>query len=333
MNRTLKTLRNGWERVDMGKVIAVVNQKGGVGKTTTTVNLAASLSLADQKVLLIDFDPQGNASSGVGVSPNMDENLHTIYHALMGELKLSEVIVQTGIDHLDLAPANPHLAGAEIELVGSFAREGKLKAALAEVKHRYDYIFIDCPPTLGLLTVNALTAADSVLVPLQAEYFALEGLGQLMNTIGLIRQSVNQSLEIEGIVLTMFNSQVKLSHEIEKEVRTHFAEQVFKTVIPRNIKLSECSSFGKPIVLYDVNSKGCIAYLDLAREMMTKTQNAKVGSSESVTMNGSLRSASEASVVEKISETNDVENAGLKTDSAIQENTFKPSRPLPDVGA
>ncbi len=254
----------------MGKVVAIVNQKGGVGKTTTTVNLAASLSLADKKVLLIDFDPQGNASSGVGVSPKMDDSFLTIYHALLGEVSLSSTIRKTEIDHLDLAPANSHLTGAEIELVGAFARESKLKNILHEVRHQYDYIFIDCPPTLGLLTVNALTAADSVLVPLQAEYFALEGLSQLMNTIDLIKQSVNQQLAIEGIVLTMFNGQLKLSHEIESEVRAHFGEKVFNTVIPRNIKLSECTSFGKPIVLYDVNSKGCVAYLDLAREILNR---------------------------------------------------------------
>ncbi len=254
----------------LGKIIAIVNQKGGVGKTTTTVNLAASLATADQKVLVVDFDPQGNASSSLGAQPSMDADYLTIYNAISGQCEISKTIRSTELDHLDVVPANSHLTGAEIELVGAFARETKLKFLLAEVKAKYDYILIDCPPTLGLLTVNALTAADSVLIPLQAEYFALEGLSQLMTTVGLVRQSVNPQLEIEGILLTMFNNQLKLSLEVEKEVRTHFSDKVFNTMIPRNIKLSECTSFGKPVILYDVNSKGAVAYLDLARELLQK---------------------------------------------------------------
>ncbi|MCM2323141.1 MAG: AAA family ATPase [Oligoflexia bacterium] len=259
----------------MGKIIAIANQKGGVGKTTTTVNLAASLAVADRKTLVIDFDPQGNASSALGVDRSTLEPTKTIYQALVGQVKLSTVIHPTEIDRLFVAPATGDLAGAEIELVSAFAREGKLKAALAEVKADYDYILIDCPPSLGLLTINALNAADSFLVPLQCEYFALEGLSQLMHTVSLIKQSINPNLTEEGIVLTMFDGRNNLAHEVVKEVKTHFAGKVFDTIVPRNVRLSECSSFGKPILLYDIDSKGCLAYFNLAREVLGRNQPAQ----------------------------------------------------------
>ncbi|MBI2605469.1 MAG: ParA family protein [Deltaproteobacteria bacterium] len=254
----------------MGKVIAVANQKGGVGKTTTTVNLASALAVADRKTLILDLDPQGNASSALGVAPDSfaEKNL---YHALVGLVPLQNAIFPTEIDGLSIAPSNNDLSGAEIELVSAFARENKLKAILHDVRAQYDYIFIDCPPSLGLLTVNALTAADSFLVPLQCEYFALVGLSQLLNTVGLIRQSLNPSLKEEGIVLTMFDGRNNHSQEVVREVRSHFGELVFETVIPRNVRLSECSSFGKPIMLYDIESKGSLAYLSLAKEMISNS--------------------------------------------------------------
>ncbi len=254
----------------MGKVIAVANQKGGVGKTTTTVNLASALAVADRKTLILDLDPQGNASSALGVAPGSfaEKNL---YHALVGLVPLQNAIFPTEIDGLSIAPSNNDLSGAEIELVSAFARENKLKAILQDVRDLYDYIFIDCPPSLGLLTVNALTAADSFLVPLQCEYFALVGLSQLLNTVGLIRQNLNPSLKEEGIVLTMFDGRNNHSQEVVREVRSHFGELVFETVIPRNVRLSECSSFGKPIMLYDIESKGSLAYLNLAKEMISNS--------------------------------------------------------------
>jgi chromosome partitioning protein len=249
----------------MGRVYVVANQKGGVGKTTTSVNVAASVAVAERKTLLIDMDPQGNASSGVGVPPRNVQR--GTYEVLLGRASIDEAIYDTDIPSLKLVPASAHLVGAEIELIEHQERDLMLRKALEKARRKWDYIFIDCPPSLGLLTLNALCAADAVLVPMQCEYYALEGLGQLVNTIHRVKESRNPNLDIEGVLLTMYDPRNNLSKQVADEVRKHF--RVFDTIIPRNVRLSEAPSFGKPVLLYDVGSKGSQGYLSFAKELMT----------------------------------------------------------------
>ncbi|MCK1997912.1 chromosome partitioning protein [Paenisporosarcina quisquiliarum] len=250
----------------MGRIIAIANQKGGVGKTTTSVNLSACLAYLGKKVLLVDIDPQGNASSGVGV--NKGEVQQCIYDVLIDDVSVKETILETKVENLHIVPATISLAGAEIELVSTISREVRLKRALQEVQGLYDYIVIDCPPSLGLLTINSLTASDAIIIPVQCEFYALEGLSQLLSTIRLVQKHLNKNLAIDGVLLTMFDARTNLGIQVIEEVKKYFQDKVYKTIIPRNVRLSEAPSHGEPIIIYDPKSRGAEVYLELAKEVI-----------------------------------------------------------------
>lgn len=253
----------------MAHIISITNQKGGVGKSTTSINLSACLAVAEKRTLLIDLDPQGNSSVGVGLEKSVAQE-NSIYRVLTGERELKDCIVKTELQSFDIVPSEKDLAGAEIELVTEIARESRLKTALETIKEEYDYIIIDCAPSLGLLTLNALNASTSYIVPMQTEYFSMEGLSQLLRTVKLVKNSINPRIEMDGVLLTMFDRRNNLHKQVAEEIIEHFGDQVFKTIIPRNIKLSECPSFGKPVILYDIESTGSKAYFSLAKEVIER---------------------------------------------------------------
>ncbi len=264
----------------MGKIIAIANQKGGVGKTTTAMNLAASLAVLEYKTLIVDADPQANATSGVGFDPR---NIKTsIYECIINDVNPADIILETTTPHLHLLPSHIDLVGAEIELINLPQREVMMKKVLDTIKDDFQFIIIDCSPSLGLVTINALTASDSVIIPVQCEYFALEGLGKLLNTIKIVQNRLNEHLEIEGILLTMYDSRLRLSNQVVEEVKTHFQQMVFDTIIQRNTKLGEAPSFGETIIMHDVNSKGAINYLNLAREVLQKNNFTKIKESDKI---------------------------------------------------
>lgn len=264
----------------MAKVIALANQKGGVGKTTTAINLAASLAVLEKKVLIIDADPQANATSGTGFDVRAIKT--SIYECLIEDTDPNKIILESDVEGLDLLPSHIDLVGAEIEMLNQPNREYMLQNVVKKIDDKYDYILIDCSPSLGLITVNALTAADSVIIPVQCEYFALEGLGKLLNTIKIIQNRLNKELEIEGFLLTMYDARLRLSNQVVDEVKKHFETMVFDTIVQRNIKLSESPSYGKPVVLYDANSKGAVNYLNLARELLQNNDKTKIKNAEKV---------------------------------------------------
>ena len=264
----------------MGKIISIANQKGGVGKTTTAINLAASLAVLEYKTLLVDADPQANSTSGVGIDPR---NIRTsLYDTLVNEASSKELVLETEVPNLWLLPSHLDLVGAEIELINHPNRERIMRMALDEVKDDYDFVIIDCSPSLGLVTVNALTASDSVLIPVQCEYFALEGLGKLLNTIKIVQNRLNQDLEIEGILLTMYDTRLRLSNQVATEVKRHFDELVFDTIVHRNTRLGEAPSFGKPAVMYDAESTGSVNYMNLARELLQKNDGTEMNTADKI---------------------------------------------------
>lgn len=261
----------------MSRIISIANQKGGVGKTTTAINLSSSLAAAEKRTLLIDIDPQANSSSGIGI----EDKSKSVYEVLIGNAEIEDSITSTYMPHLDILPSNINLVGAEIEMVDVDHREALLRNAINRIKDQYDYVIIDCPPSLGLLTLNALTASDSVLIPVQCEYFALEGLGQLLNTINIVKKHFNSKLTIEGVLLTMFDTRLRLSHQVTEEVKKYFGDKVFDTIINRNVRISEAPSYGKPVILYDAISSGSKNYMKLASELISNNdrdynQNKKV---------------------------------------------------------